>query len=138
MDSENFQQKPLNRNRIARAIFTAAESMGIRDRELVERLTNRVIERFEKAPGNIQPFPGMEDLVRAPEKHARPLPTDDEIEAMVKEILDAEAQLGRLAVAGIVTVDHFPWATNLSFIRQPVTAMEGCLVKVKTVKQKRK
>ena len=64
--------------------------------------------------------------------------TYQEAERLSQEILDAEAQLGRLAVAGIVTVDHFPWATNLSFIRQPVTAMEGCLVKVKTVKQKRK
>ena len=54
MDNEKSPAKPLNRNRIARAIFAAAESMGIRDRELVERLTTRVIERFEKPQGKIQ------------------------------------------------------------------------------------
>jgi len=35
-------------------------------------------------------LPGMEDLVTKPQRRQRRLPTDTEIEAMVKEILDAE------------------------------------------------
>ena len=50
----------IDRTQIARAIFAAAESMGMADRQLVERLTNQVIERLERP----QPLlPGMEDLV---------------------------------------------------------------------------
>jgi len=83
--------KPLvDRTQIARAIFAAAESMGIRDRQVVERLTTQVIERLEKTQKEYtQVLPGMEDLVgkRARRQH---LPTDAEIEAMVKEILTAE------------------------------------------------
>jgi ribonucleoside-diphosphate reductase alpha chain len=87
--------KPLvNRTQIAKAIFAAAESMGIPDRKQVERLTAQVIERLEKAPpadaGIVeQPLPGMEDLV-SQSRYTRRLPTDAEIQAMVMEILQAE------------------------------------------------
>jgi ribonucleoside-diphosphate reductase alpha chain len=83
--------KPLvDRTQIARAIFAAAESMGIRDRQVVERLTTQVIERLEKTQKEyMQVLPGMEDLVGKRARHQR-LPTDAEIEAMVKEILLAE------------------------------------------------
>ena len=37
----------INRNRVARAIFAAAESMGMSDRQLIDRLTAQVIERLE-------------------------------------------------------------------------------------------
>ena len=64
----NRQSRPVNRSQIARLIFAAAESMGIRDRQLVERLTTQVIERLEKTQAEYLPtLPGMEDLVgRAP------------------------------------------------------------------------
>jgi len=75
----------LDRNQIAKTIFAAAESMGIRDRNLVERLTAQMIERLEQP----QTLPGMEHLVPKP-RQQRPLPTDAEIEAMVREILNAE------------------------------------------------
>ena len=39
----------LNRTHIARAVFAAAESMGISDRPLVEQLTAQVIKRLEKS-----------------------------------------------------------------------------------------
>jgi ribonucleoside-diphosphate reductase alpha chain len=79
----------VNRSQIARVIFAAAESMGIRDRQIVERLTAQVIERLEKARGEPLPtLPGMEDMVSRTVRQR--LPTDAEIEAMVKEILDAE------------------------------------------------
>ena len=83
--------KPVDRTQIARAIFAAAESMGIRDRQMVERLTTQVIERLEKIRKEYtQVLPGMEDLVGKRTRRQR-LPTDAEIEAMVKEILAAEA-----------------------------------------------
>ena len=88
----NPANKPVvDRTQIARAIFAAAESMGIRDRQMVERLTTQVIERLEKIRKEYtQVLPGMEDLVGKRTRRQR-LPTDAEIEAMVKEILAAEA-----------------------------------------------
>jgi ribonucleoside-diphosphate reductase alpha chain len=88
----NPANKPIvDRTQIARAIFAAAESMGIRDRQVVERLTTQVIERLEKTQGEYAPvLPGMEELVGKHTRRQR-LPTDAEIEAMVKEILVAEA-----------------------------------------------
>ena len=87
---EGGQPTPLTRTRIAKAIFAAAESMGMSDRQEIERLVSQVIKRMEqsqpvKPP---QPFPGMEDLV---EKEFRParLPSNEEIQAMVEEILAA-------------------------------------------------
>ncbi len=83
-----------NRNQIARIVFAAAESMGIADRRLVEKLTSQVIERLEKDRSFIPPptLPGMEDFVtRSPRRPSR-LPTDTDILTMVEEILAAEEQ----------------------------------------------
>jgi ribonucleoside-diphosphate reductase alpha chain len=88
--NQSGNKPSVNRNQIARAIFAATESMGIRDRQVVERLTTQVIERLEKILKEHTPvLPGMEDLVGKRPRHQR-LPTDAEIEAMVKEILTAE------------------------------------------------
>ncbi len=86
---ENKNPASLDRNQIARAIFAAAGSMGISDRQLLEKLTAQVIERLEQ-PQASQPqtLPGMEHLVKT-RRQPRRLPTDSEIEAMVKEILAA-------------------------------------------------
>jgi len=46
------------RNKVARAIFASAESMGISNREMVEGLADQVIERLEPVPA----LPGMEHL----------------------------------------------------------------------------
>ncbi|MDP2930914.1 MAG: vitamin B12-dependent ribonucleotide reductase [Chloroflexota bacterium] len=83
MNQVNPENK-VNRTRIARAIFAAAASMGMSDRERLEALTNQVIERLEQA----QPLPGMEHLVP---KNSRPknLPSESRIHAMVREILAA-------------------------------------------------
>ncbi len=85
---------PVDRNRVARIVFANAESMGIRDRKLVEHLTTQVIERLEKAQAAYLPtLPGMEDLV---DRHARRqlfpgrMPTEAEIEAMVMEVLNTQ------------------------------------------------
>ena len=52
-------QKAIGRDRVARAVFAAAESMGISDRKLLERFTEQVSQRLEVA----QPFPGMEEFI---------------------------------------------------------------------------
>jgi len=85
--ADNQQNKRLpNRTQIARAIFAAAESMGMADRKLVEQLTAQVIERLESPP----PLPGMEHLVPKPRRRQKRLPTGSEIQAMVREILAAK------------------------------------------------
>lgn len=54
MDTANQPERKrttsLRRNRIARVVFQAAESMGMPDRKLVERLTAQVIKRLEQSP----------------------------------------------------------------------------------------
>jgi ribonucleoside-diphosphate reductase alpha chain len=77
---------PVNRTQIARAIFSAAEAMGIADRELIERLTDQVIERMESTSGGI-PLPGMEHLITKSGKKPVRLPSGSEIQKMVQEIL---------------------------------------------------
>jgi len=80
----------LNRTRIARAVFAAAESMGMADRKQVEQLTAQVIKRLEKStplPETEQPLPGMEDLVPKSKLGQKQLPSGSEIQAIVEEIL---------------------------------------------------
>ena len=73
---------PINRTQVARAIFSAAESMGISDRERIEDIVDQVIERMEQ-----RSLPGMEDLVETKNK-AKYLPSVSEIQGMVKDILN--------------------------------------------------
>lgn len=85
--SEKSKSERLLRNRIARAVFSAADSMGISDRELVEKLTEQVIQRLEQT---YQSFPGMEDL--APASRLTP----SEIQAAVRQVMAKE---GRAKIA---------------------------------------
>jgi ribonucleoside-diphosphate reductase alpha chain len=78
---------PLNRTQIARAIFSAAESMGISDRKKIEGMIDKVIERLEQ-----RSLPGMEDLVAEPRTKSKHLPGIAEIQSMVKDILAKEEQ----------------------------------------------
>jgi hypothetical protein len=82
---------PVNPKQIAKIVFDNAAAMGIRDRNLVEKLTSQVIERLEKAQQQALPtLPGMEDLVdRKARTTSRRMPTESEIEAMVMEVLNA-------------------------------------------------
>ena len=88
MSTANHQENKRlpGRTQIARAIFAAAESMGMADRKLIEQLTAQVIDRLEQP----QPLPGMEHLVPKPRRRQKRLPTGSEIQAMVREILAAE------------------------------------------------
>ena len=88
--SEKENNKTINRTEILRRVVADAESMGIRDRKKLEELTNQVIERLEK-PKALNALPGMEYLVPAKSrKQPKIQPSDDEITAIVKEILSHE------------------------------------------------
>ncbi|HSW58040.1 MAG TPA: vitamin B12-dependent ribonucleotide reductase [Dehalococcoidales bacterium] len=78
---------PVNRTQIARAIFSAAESMGISDREKIERIVDQVIERTEP-----RSLPGMEGLISDAKGKMKFTPSVSEIQNMVKEILAEEEQ----------------------------------------------
>jgi ribonucleoside-diphosphate reductase alpha chain len=82
------ESEQLARDQVARAIFAAAESVGISDRNQVEQLTGQVIERLERGKvGTRLPLPGMEELVaKGKHKGKRSLHTT-EIKSMVKEAL---------------------------------------------------
>jgi ribonucleoside-diphosphate reductase alpha chain len=87
---ESKSRRLVSRTQIARAVFSAAESMGIADRETVERMVGQVIERLERArslPAAEQPLPGMEDLVATSRLGKKRLPTAAEIQTIVEEIL---------------------------------------------------
>ena len=87
---ESKSRRLVSRTQIARAVFSAAESMGIADREMVERMVGQVIERLERArslPAAEQPLPGMEDLVATSRLGKKRLPTAAEIQTIVEEIL---------------------------------------------------
>ena len=76
---------PVNRTQIARAIFSAAESMGISDREKIEGMIDQVIERIEP-----RSLPGMEGLISDAKNKVKYAPTVTEIQNLVKEILAKE------------------------------------------------
>jgi len=95
-------QKVIGRDRVARAVFAAAESMGISDRELLEKFTEQVSQRLEVA----QPFPGMEEFV--PQQTNQPV-SSSQIQAMVKEILTADEfspQAKSQVISGIKLSDN--------------------------------
>jgi ribonucleoside-diphosphate reductase alpha chain len=84
--SDNKPSTGLNRTEILRTVVADAESMGLRDREKIEWLTSRVIERLEQQ----NPLPGMEHLVTKTRRHPPRLPSNAEIQAMVRQILADE------------------------------------------------
>jgi len=95
-------QKTIGRDRVAQAVFAAAESMGISDRKLLEKFTEQVSQRLEVA----HPFPGMEELV--PRQTKQPV-SSSQIRAMVKEILTADEfspQARSQVISGIKLSDN--------------------------------
>ena len=92
MPSNNAEINSPSRTQIARIVFAAAESMGIPDRRLIERLTAQVIERLERQESRQQmpALPGMEELVTRSRRRPDRLPSDADIMTLVEEILAAE------------------------------------------------
>lgn len=90
--SAKYKLTPLNRTEILKAVVADAESIGLRDRDKIEWLTNQVIERLEQRQQSQQPqpLPGMEDLVPPFQHKPRNLPSEAEIDAIVREILAGE------------------------------------------------
>ncbi len=82
-DQKKENRKAVARDRVAQAVFAAAESMGISDRKLLEKFTEQVSQRLEVA----QPLPGMEGLVTRQTK--QPL-SSSQIQEMVREILTVD------------------------------------------------
>jgi ribonucleoside-diphosphate reductase alpha chain len=76
-------EKTVGQDKLAKAVFSAAESMGISDRNLLERFTEQVSQRLQVT----HPFPGMEKLV--PRRTKQPV-SSSQIQTMVKEILAAD------------------------------------------------
>ena len=100
--SRKQNQKAVGRDRVARAVFAAAESMGISDRKLLEKFTEQVSQRLEVT----QPFPGMEEFVS--EKETQPV-SPSQIRAMVKKILTADEfspQARSQVISGIKLSDN--------------------------------
>jgi len=94
--------KTIGRDRVARAVFAAAESMGITDRKLLERFIEQVSQRLEVA----HPFPGMEEFI--PRQIKQPV-SPSQIQAMVKEILTADEfspQAKSQVISGIKLSDN--------------------------------
>ncbi len=73
------------RNRIAKAVFSAAESSGLPDREVVEQMVEQVIGRLDWLEPASGVLPGMEDLV--PMEPRRTGIPESEIQAKVREVL---------------------------------------------------
>jgi len=72
------------RNRVARGVFSAADSLGISDRDLVEQLAEQVIQRLEE---RFKSFPGMEGAM--PEWRL----SYPEIEAIIKQIMSEGSEM---------------------------------------------
>ncbi len=95
-------QKTIGRDKVARAVFAAAESMGISDRKLLERFTEQVSQRLEVA----QPLPGMEEFV--PRQTKQPM-SPSQIRAIVKDVLTADEfspQARSQVISGIKLSDN--------------------------------
>jgi len=94
--------RPVAQDSIARAVFTAAESMGVTDRKMLEVLTEQVSQRLRVA----QPLPGMESFVSPQAKHAI---SGSRLKAVVSEVVSADEfspQLGSKVISGIELSDN--------------------------------
>ena len=100
--SRKVNQETIGRDKVARAVFAAAESMGISDRKLLEKFTEQVSQRLEV----VHPFPGMEEFVPRQTKQSV---SPSQIQAMVKEILTADEfspQARSQVISGIKLSDN--------------------------------
>ena len=99
---ESKQARSINNNKVTRAVFSAAESMGITDRAMLEGFTAQVMQRLE----SIKPLPGMEDLVPMPNEYTV---SSTKLKAIINEVLSADdfsPQSSRQVVSGIELSDN--------------------------------
>lgn len=92
--------KLITRDKIAQAVFTAAESIGVTDREMLEQLTEQVTKRLKVA----QPLPGMEKFVQT--RH--PI-SPSQLQAIVSEVMSADEfspQVSSKVISGIKFSDN--------------------------------
>ncbi|MGA7677594.1 MAG: vitamin B12-dependent ribonucleotide reductase [Dehalococcoidia bacterium] len=108
------QPRASNHNRIARAVFAAAESTGITDRKLLEELTSQVIQRLESRPA----LPGMEHLI--PMQEEKQALSASQIEVAVKEILAEKNKITESPAPKIET-EAKPKATKVKIAEKPAT-----------------
>ncbi len=102
-EPRNNKSERLVHDKIARAIFAAAESVGMSDRNLTEQLTKQVIQRLEQGQLVVRlPLPGMEDLIpeRKPKGRSPAIP---EIRGAVKETL---AEMGHPEIAEAFSLEE--------------------------------
>jgi ribonucleoside-diphosphate reductase alpha chain len=100
---------PINRTQIARAIFSAAESMGISDRNRIEEITAQVMERMEQ-----RTLPGMEYLISSPKSKVKHVPGVAEIQSLVQDILAKEEQPTEANNAEVQKEENPPKMTTLA------------------------
>jgi len=94
--------KHINQDKVTQAIFNAAESMGITDRKLLEKLSEQVIQRLNSA----KTLPGMEDFVSSQLRY--PV-SDSQLQTIVNEIISADEfspQASSQVVSGIKLSDN--------------------------------
>ena len=92
----------ISRDNVARAVFAAAESMGVTDREMLEQLTEQVSKRLNVA----QPLPGMEKFVSAQTRQRVSAPL---LEVIVNEVISADEfspQVSSKVISGIELSDN--------------------------------
>ncbi len=114
-------RQSLDRNRVARAVFETAESVGITDRELLEQLVQGAIWRLERS----HPLPGMEELVPEIQTIGWQPTTPNEIKAVVKEVL-SESGYGQIAPSTAAKLPPQPQPAGRARPEvQPTEAQEG-------------
>ena len=117
----------INRTQIARAIYNAAASMGISDRDRIDKITTQVIGRMERPPV----LPGMEDFV--PKNIKQPLQpaSESDILAMVKEFLSDEKPSG-------IQYEQAPIEAPAGQVKEPRIVVEARLPEIKEMPESKR
>jgi len=108
----------VSHDRVARAVFAAADSMGISDRDLAEQLIDQVIRRLEQQETGL-PFPGMEELALKGKRKGKGRVPALGIEGIVREAL---ADMGHHQVKSAADKQ------SIKIIHSPVATAEGAKV----------
>ena len=79
---KSTRAKPIDQNKVVKAVFAAGEAMGITDRAMLEKFTEQVAQRLRMA----QPLPGMEEFVPLQIKHL----TESQLQAVISEVIPVD------------------------------------------------